>query len=129
MSNFPRKPEPRSGPVELPHVITPPEVTFVGEQTGPAENEMKDRLRRLFALTPQIVRRAYLARVSFGEQSAVSVVLCVRHIASIEETLQKGFKHMFSEILRRGNFYDWLILGEEHERELRKVCEPFYDAV
>jgi len=129
MSNFPRKPEPRPGPIRLSEVITPSEVRFVGEQTSPADDELKDRMRRLFAQTPKIFRRAYLARISYGEPSVCSVVLCVRHVDSIEETLQRGFKHMFSEVLRRGDFYDWMILGEEQEHELRKVCEPFYEAV
>ena len=129
MSNFPRKPEPPSGPMRLSEVITPREVRFVSEQTGPAEDELKDRLRRLFAQTPKIFRRAYLARVSYGDPSVCSVVLCVRQIESIEETLRRGFKHMFSEILRRGDFYDWMLLGEEQELELRKVCKPFYETV
>lgn len=128
MSNFPRKQESSSEWVELPEVITPSHIEFVGEATGPDEDKFKDRTRRLFAAqTTQIFRRMYLARVSFGEPSALSVVVCVRHVDTIEQTLQRGFKHMFSEIQRSGKFYDWMTLAEEQEQELRKVCKPFYE--
>jgi hypothetical protein len=85
-------------------------------------------LRRIFEQTPRIFQRAYLARVSYGEPGVSSVALCVRNVDSIEETLQKGFKHMFREINRRADFYDWMIIDEKQERELRKVCKPFYEA-
>ncbi len=35
---------------------------------------------------------------------------------------------MFEEIFRGGDSYDWLILDEERERDLRKVCKPFYES-
>jgi hypothetical protein len=128
MSNFPRKANPSSGRFELPEVITPSRVEFLGEQTDPADEHKKTRLRWVFEQTPRIFQRAYLARVFYGEPGVSSVVLCVRHIDDIEQTLQKGFAHMFREISRRGDFYDWMILDEEKERELKKVCKPFYEA-
>jgi hypothetical protein len=51
----------------------------------------------------------------------------VEYEITIEQTLQRGFKHMFSEIQRSGKFYDWMTLAEEQEQELRKVCKPFYE--
>jgi hypothetical protein len=128
MSNFPRTPKPLSGPVKLAEVIAPGSVEFLGEQADPADEQTKATLRWIFEQSPQVFRRAYLARVSYGEPGVSSVVLCVRNIDSIEQTLQRGFKHMFDEVSRRGDFYDWMIIGEEQERELRKVCKPFYEA-
>jgi hypothetical protein len=128
MSNFPRKTKPSSGPVELGEVIAPPSVEFLGEQTDPADEQKKARLRWTFEQPPRLFQRLYLARVSYGEPGVSSVVLCVRYIESIEQTLHKGFRHMFGEITRRGDFYDWMVIGEEQERKLRKVCEPFYEA-
>ena len=128
MSNFPRKTKRPPGPVELAEVVAPRNVDFIGEQTDPADEQRKARLRLIFEQTPRVFRRAYLARVSYGEPGVSSVVLCVRNIDSIEQTLHKGFKHMFGEISRRGDFYDCMIMDEEQERELRKVCKPFYEA-
>jgi len=120
MSNSPRKAERPGRPVELAQIITPSHVEFIGEQPG--EEGLKATMRAIFEQAPQVFQRAYLARVSYGEPAVSSVVMCVRNIDSIEQTLQKGFKHMFGEISRRGDFYDWMIIGEEQERELRKVC-------
>ncbi len=127
MSNFPRKPKPSSGPAELGEVITPPSVKFLGEQTDPDDEQKKASLRWIFEHTPRVFQRAYLANVSYGEPGVSSVVLCVRNSDSIEKTLHKGFKHMFGEINRRGDFYDCMIVDEDQERELKKVCKPFYE--
>ncbi len=129
MSNFPR---PGKGPdrwAELSEIIPAPHVEFLGEQIGPAEDRIKATLRWVFQQTrPEVIRRIYLARVSYGEPGVSSVALCVRFVENIEGTLQKGFQHMFEEISRRADSYDWLIIGEKQERELRKVCKPFHEA-
>ncbi len=129
MSNFPRKPNRSSGAVELGEIIVPPKVEFLGEQTDPADDQKKATLRWVFEqTTPRVFQRAYLAKVSYGEPGVSSVLLCFRNVDSIEERLHRGFKHMFGEINRRGNFYDCMIIDEEQERELKKVCKPFYEA-
>jgi hypothetical protein len=129
MSNFPRKPAPASKIADPRELIAPLRVEFLGEQTGPAEEKLKEHLRRIFtAQTPNVFRRAYLARISYGEPSVSSVVICIRHAGHIEEALQRGFKHMFGEISRGGDFYDFMTIGEKQEQELKKVCRPFYEA-
>jgi hypothetical protein len=127
MSNFPRTPKPSSGPVEFGEVIAPRRIEFLREQTDPADEQKQARLRWIFEQAPQVFQCAYLARVSYGEPGVSSVVLCIRNIDRIERTLHKGFKHMFGEINRRGDFYDCMMIDEEQERELRKVCKPFYE--
>jgi hypothetical protein len=128
MSNFPRKPNRSSGPVKLGEVIVPPRVEFLGEQTDAADEQKKTTLRWIFEqTTPRVFQRAYLARVSYGEPGVSSVLLCFRNIDSIERKLEKGFKHMFGEINRRGDFYDCMMIDEEQERQLRRVCKPFYE--
>jgi len=128
MDSFPRNPKLNSGWPRLPEMIRPDEIKFLGEQEGKAEDQFKVNMSRLFANQPGIFRRAYLARVSYGEPSICSVLLCLRNIESIEHELQRGFKYMFSEICRVGDFYDSIMLNEEQEQELRKVCKPFYEA-
>lgn len=127
MSNFPRKTPRSTGPVELPEVIVPQNLIFIGEQTDPADEQKKATLRWIFEQS-RVFRRVYLARVSYGEPGVSSVVLCFRNIDTIEEKLSKGLKHMFGELRRKGSTYDCMIIDEEQERELRKVCRPFYEA-
>ena len=129
MSNFPRKPKPSSGPVKLREVIAPQSVEFLGEQIDPADQQTKAPLRWIFEQArPQVFQRAYLARVSYGEPGVSSVVLCVRNIDSIEQSILKGSNSRFGEIYRPGSFYDCMMINEEQERELRQVCKPFYAA-
>jgi hypothetical protein len=104
MTNFPRKTQPRSGWPQLSEIVKLSEVKFIGEQKSSDDDKAKELMRRI-------------------------ALLCVRYVNSVEETLQKGFKHMFEEIKRRGDSYDRLILDESREQELRKVCKPFYEAV
>ena len=129
MDNFPRNTQ-RSGWPKLSEVFTPTHLKFLGEQNDPADEKLKNFFRHLHSQAkPQIVRRAYLARVSYGDPPTQTVVLCERQSESIEEKLMLGpSKHMFGEIRRRGDFYDRMIIGEEQERELRNVCRPFYEA-
>ena len=63
----------------------------------------RDTMCMLFARTPRVFQRAYLARVSFAEPGVSSVALCVRNRDDIEQTLLKGFKHMFGGVSRGAN--------------------------
>ncbi len=103
MSNFPRKRSPSAGPFELPEVVTPSSITFLGEQTDPAAETYKAMLRRAFEGEPRLFQRAYLARVSYGDPGVSSVTLCVRHVEGIEKTLQRGFKYVRRDF-PRGRF-------------------------
>ena len=133
MDNFPRynsqrAPTPIGRWLELPEIIVPSNLRFIGEQIGPAEDRFKASMSRLFAGLPPLFRRAYLARVSYGEFPVSSVVLCQRFIESIEHKLQGASKHMFGEIHRTGDSYDTMLIGEDLEQDLRKVCKPFYES-
>lgn len=126
MNNFPRKQQQSSGWPELSETITPPRIDFLAEQTGEAEEQLKNSLRRFYAEFPR-VRRAYLVQASFGEPPVCSVILCERFVEHFEKIYLRSYKHTFNEISRRRNFYDWLLLDENREQELRKVCKPFYE--
>lgn len=128
MNNFPRNTQRSSWP-ELSDVFTPSHLRFLGEADGPAEEKVKNFYRHLHTQAPRkIVRRAYLARISYGDPSMQTVVLCERQTESIEEILMLGpSRHMFGEIRRKGDFYDRMLICEEQERELQKVCRPFFE--
>ncbi len=127
MDNFPRIPKPAGRWPELAEVITPHNVEFIGEQGGPAEERFKARMSYFFGLTPNIIKRAYLARLTCDESPGANVVLCLRHIDSVEHELRRGFRHMFGELRRRGDSYDHMVIDEEQEQKLKKVCKPFYE--
>ncbi len=127
MNNFPRNYEQVSGYPPLTEIITPPRIEFIEEQDGGDEEKFKNFMRNVYTAT-KFVRRAYFVRASFGEPPVSSVILCERHIERIEEDLKRGSKHMFGEIRRLPNFYDKMIIDEEQEQELRKVCKPFCEA-
>lgn len=132
MNNFPRKTQRSSGWPQLAEIVTPSNLQFLGEQNGPDEEKLKNFYRHIFTqmnLRSKIVQRAYLARISYGEPPMQTVVLCERQCERIEEVLMLGpSRHMFGEISRRGDSYDRMLIAEEQERELRKVCQPFYEA-
>ncbi|HLX68221.1 MAG TPA: hypothetical protein VKV04_01220 [Verrucomicrobiae bacterium] len=129
MNNFPRNTQ-HSGWPKLSDVFTPTHLKFLGEQNDPADDKLKNFFRHIYSQAKsKIVRRAYLARISYGDPPMQTVVLCERQSESIEEVLLLGpSRHMFGEISRRGDFYDRMLICEEQERELRKVCHPFYEA-
>jgi len=108
--------------------MTPSNLAFIGEQVGPKDDQFKARRRRLFAQGTPVFRRAYLARISYGEPAVVSVALCYRYVESIEHELQRGFKYMFGSVRHGADLYDSMVIGEEQELELKKVCNPFYEA-
>src|SRR5262245_6133176 len=111
MTNFPRMPKPATGWPKLPEIITPTSVTFLAEQSEPGDEQFKRQMSRLF---PQmLIRRAYLVRLTYDDSPAATVVLCMRYGEDIEHELARGFRHMFGEIWRTGDFYDWLILDGE----------------
>src|SRR5262245_17028048 len=104
MSNFPRTPKSVAGWPKLAEVITPTSVTFLGEQSNPADEQFKRRMGRLFSQSPNVVQCAYLARLTYDGSPTPTVVLCMRHVENIEHELLRGFRHMFGEIRRTGDF-------------------------
>jgi len=127
MDNFPRTPKPIAGPPRLAEIITPSEVKFIGQQIGSAEDEFKLKMSHFFQVDPKIIKRAYLVRLSYGESPAPSVVLCIRLLDEFEHELHRGSRHIFGEIHRRGDSYDHMLIDEDQEQELKKVCKPFYE--
>src|SRR5262249_54321373 len=109
-------------------IITPSGLRFIGEQAGPTEDAFKLRMNRLFSVVPRVFRSAYLVKLSYGEPPIGSVVLCLRLREDTEHEIRRGFKHMLGEIRRQGDSFDQMLIDEDQERELRKVCKPFYEA-
>jgi hypothetical protein len=113
-------------PARPPEWITPPEVNFIGEQSGPIEDEIKAKFREVFGNTPTVLS-AYLARLSLGEPAGYSVGLCIRSTIGLDPSLQQRLARIFIDIgFNSDQQLDILFIREDQEQELRRVCRAFY---
>src|SRR4029078_11353044 len=101
-------------------------VTFVCEQDGPAERELKTVLLSVLASCPN-VQCAYLARVTYGQEDTSHVALCLR--APEDLTLVRRIGDRFRETFGASEHVDILCLRDDgQEQELRQVCRSFHEA-
>lgn len=112
----------RRRPVEVHHQ---PAIRFISEQDGPAERELKDALKKLFAETPRVLR-AYLVRVDYGNPDAYEVALCLQ--APEDERLVRRIGDTFAKLFGSEQHLDTLFLTLAKEREVAQVAAPFYEA-
>jgi hypothetical protein len=110
----------------LPNSFLPEPVDFVGQQAGPAEDELKSAFLQVLAETPT-VQSAYLARVYRGKAPKHSVALCIRSSIGMDDKVEDRLSAIFRLRFRRDQCLDFLFLLEEEERKLREVCPPFYE--
>jgi hypothetical protein len=99
-------------------------VTFVGEQDGEPERELKSKLADVLSQFPS-VQRAYLARVNYVGSDQMWVALCLYGAsASVEigEACSRPFRAMFNHT----QSLDMLFISSEQEIRLATVCQPFY---
>jgi hypothetical protein len=114
--------------VRPPETICPPRIEFVGEQSGPVEDDLKARFRQVFRNSVN-VQRAYLARLSYGEpSSAHSVALCIFSSTDVDQSLQEHLGKIFTELFKPGEHLDILFVRSDQEEQLKSVCRPFYEA-
>jgi len=99
---------------------------FDGEQDGVPERELKSRLSKLF-MHRGAVRRAYLAKVRYGESSS-GVALCLSSdLDSAGETVE-NVASIFAEMFGTHEHLDILFLSNEQEAELSSRCAAFFDS-
>ncbi len=108
-----------------PQEIQVPQIRFLGEQDGPPERELKDKLKDLFQLD-QSVNAAYLAKVIYGEESPVIVALCLKIRFKTDSGLVKKVGRIFASMFGQHEHMDILFLSDDQESELAKVCPPFF---
>lgn len=98
-------------------------VTFVGEQDGEVERELKAGFVAELEAYP-LVRRAYLAIVRYGASQELNVALCLfgsPDDAQIVEACASRFQEMFNP----EEHLDTLFVSVEQDRQLAQVCNPF----
>lgn len=114
----------RSSP-KHPQEIRVPRVQFVGEQDGPAEQSLKDRLSELFKRDRSVLT-AYLARVDVVEQT--SVALCLMTQFGPDRGLAEKIGAIFRTIFNAEVHLDIMFPNAAQEAELKQVCRPFFVA-
>ena len=112
--------------VQLLHRFTTPEVTFLGEQDGPAERRLKEALSVLLGLGATVTR-AYLARVRYDDKTS-GVMLGL--LTDDERNSEKEAGQMgrtFEALFNTKTHLEIMFLDDERDAEIRKACAPFYD--
>jgi hypothetical protein len=105
--------------------IRVPRIRFLGEQDGPPERELKAKLKDLFQLD-QSVNTAYLAKVVYGEESHVSVALCLKIRFKTDRGLMEEVGKIFASMFGQQEHLDIVFLSDDQESELTTVCPPFF---
>ena len=94
---------------------------FLGEQEP--QYELKTRLAQSFKGLPN-VRAAYLTRVCDG--ASVDLRLCVRTELGHDQCVMRCAETAFASLRTGSPAVEILFIDETQERELRRVCAPFY---
>ena len=105
-----------------------PEVTFSGEQDGPIERDLKDRLTKLFRSQPGVMA-AFLAKTAYGSKTSVALCLRVKMSPDVEPLLVKQVGEVFASIFSRDQHLDIIFLDETSEAKVSASCSPFFSSV
>ena len=105
--------------------FTTPDITFVGEQDGPAERRLKEALGVVLGLDRTVIR-AYLASVLYdGKISGVMLALLTDEEQDSEKLVAQAGRTFAALFNTRANL-DIIFLSAEKNAEISKVCPPFY---
>jgi SseB protein C-terminal domain len=106
-----------------PHEMRVSDVRFLGEQDGPPERLLKERLTEFFQRDKSI-HRAYLAQVSLEGQT--SVALCLKTQFGPDRGLAEKIGAIFGMIFSADEHLDIIFLSDQQESELGKGCSAFF---
>jgi hypothetical protein len=104
--------------------FTTPDITFLGEQDGPAERRLKEALGVVLGLDRSVIR-AYLARVHHDGKTSGVLALLTNDEQDSEKLVAQAGK-TFAALFNTRENLDIIFLSEEKDAEIRKVCPPFY---
>ena len=99
-------------------------IEYLGEKTGPTEDELKSSLIPILRKYGD-VERAYLAIISTDGRKSWSVALCFAPKKD-DPKLVREVGEVFHRMFGRDQFLDMMFLTQQAELDLRKVCPPFY---
>ena len=101
-----------------------PSMRFVGEQDGPPEHLLKDRLCELFH-QDKTISAAYLARAVIGN-NPISVVLGLRATGHPDRRVIEKVGSVFASIFSAKQHLDIVFLSRMQEAALKEVCRSFF---
>jgi SseB protein C-terminal domain len=101
------------------------QVRFFGEQDGPPERLLKDRLADLFEREGTI-QKAYLSRADFGHGTPATVVLGLRMEVGLRAQIARKIGQVFADIFGSIEHLDIVFVDGQLEGELAATCRPFY---
>ena len=99
-------------------------IRFLHQQDGVPEREF---MQAVTAVLQGAVQRAYLARVEYADTGTNAVALCLRAAGS-EESLATAVGGVFSRMFGSNQHLDIVFLNDDQERELERVCRPFFES-
>jgi hypothetical protein len=103
-----------------------PDITFLGEQDGPAERRLKEALAVVLGLDGSVTR-AYLARVRHdGNTSGVMLALLTDDEQDSAKLVAQAGK-IFAALFNTKAHLDIIFLSDAKDADIRKVCRPFFD--
>ncbi len=108
------------------HEFSTPDITFLGEQDGPAEQRLKEALTVLLGLDATVTR-AYLARVLYDGTTSGMMLGLVTDDEDENEKLVEQLGKAFAALFNTSAHLDIVFLNDELDAEIRKACPPFYD--
>lgn len=108
------------------HQFTTPEITFLGEQDGPAEQRLKEALSVLLGLGATVTR-AYLARVRYDDKTSGVMLGLLTEDERNSEKVAGQMGRTFEALFNTKTHLEIMFLDDERDAEIRKACAPFYD--
>lgn len=115
----------KQSPKRHPQKLEVQRLQFLGEQDGPPERELKGKLSEFFR-RDQSVKTAYLAKVSYREQTSTNVALCLRTLYGSDPGMAEKIGRIFSSMFGEQEHMDIVFLNEAQDTELAKICNPFF---
>jgi hypothetical protein len=108
------------------HPLSSADVTFLGEQDGPAERRLKEALAVLLGLGASVTR-AYLARVAYNDKTSGVMLGLLTDDDRDCEKLAGQIGKTVAALFKTSADLDIVFLNNERDAEIRKACPPFYD--
>jgi hypothetical protein len=102
------------------------DITFIGEQDGPVERQLKEQLAQLFVHHPPVIQ-AFLARATLDGQP--TVILGVHADAADESGLAREVGLVFAAMFNARAHLDVLFLSDARLAEVGRVCGAFYQRI
>lgn len=100
-------------------------IEFLGEQDGPSEKLLKEKLSSIF-IEHEFIVAAYLLRVRYEKPEMKSVALCIISTRGAVKALVEAVHDLFRKEFARGAHLDIMFPTDKQRLQIDAVCKPFY---